>query len=49
MNMSIPFEGQCITDRYDRKLTHMLIIPFPVCASATNNYKNGRRLELINL
>ena len=45
MNMSLPFEGQFITDRYDRKLTHMLIIPFPVCAYAAINYKNGRRLN----
>ena len=39
INMSLPsYEGQFITDRYDRKLTHMLIIPFPVCAYAANNY-----------
>ena len=36
---------QFITDRYDRKLPHMLIIPFPVCAYAAINFENGRRLE----
>ena len=43
--MSLPYEGQFITDRYDRKLPHMLIIPFPVCAYAAINYMNGRRLK----
>ena len=43
--MSLPYEGQFITDRYDRKLPHMLIIPFPVCAYAAINFENGRRLE----
>ena len=43
--MSLPYEGQFKTDRYDRKLPHMSIIPFPVCAYAAINYINGRRLE----
>ena len=44
---SLPFEGQLITDRYNRKLVHMLIIPFPVCTYATIYYRNGRRLIII--
>ena len=45
VSMSLPFRGQLITDTYTSKFVHMLIIPFPVCAYATNNYENGRRLE----
>ena len=37
---SLPFRGQLITDTYTRKFVHMLIIPFPVCASI--NYKKRR-------
>ena len=43
--MSLPYDGQFITDIYNRKLAHMLIIPFPVCEYAAIHYKNGRRLE----
>ena len=37
--MSFLPEGQLMTDTYNRKLAHMLIIPFPVCAYAAINYK----------
>ena len=45
--MSFLLKGQLTTN--NRKLTHMFIIPFPVCAYAAINYINGRRLNNILL
>ena len=44
---SLPFRDQLITDTYNRKFVHMLIIPFPVCTYATIYYRNGRWLIII--
>ena len=38
------FNGQCTTDKNERKYRHMLVIPFPVCEYAANHYREGRRL-----
>ena len=43
--MSYSSGGQLATENKNRKLVHMLIIPFPVCVYAAINYENGRRLE----
>ena len=43
---SLPFGGNLITDAYKKKLVHMLILPFPVCAYATIYYKR-RRIVLV--
>ena len=37
--MSYSCGGQLATDNINRKLAHMVIIPFPVCAYAAINYK----------